>query len=258
LDDLQGVHAMTESPALPVQPLRQGYVSAHSRGRWAIALLIAGIAINVLSLLITPLQYYFPVVESEELNSANAVGMVAALLQLGFALLGIVVYIATIVIFLTWLYRSYENLPALGVPRNRIEYSSGWAIGSFFVPFVNLAVPYLAVRELWRKSMADSSTMFGELSPPAFFPLWWATWLLSNFAGNIYFRFVLTETPDPNLLLIGGIVTSVLNIVSAMFLIKVIKEINRQQMESSQSGPREFLSSGPPPPVQFSTLGIQS
>lgn len=74
------------------------------------------------------------------------------LFAIGLALVEIVVYIATVVFFLMWVYRARENLTAFGVGKRQLQYSSGWAVGSFFVPFVNLVVPYRAMKELWQKS----------------------------------------------------------------------------------------------------------
>ncbi len=60
--------------------------------------------------------------------------LVVALLELGLSFVELAVYMATIVVFLMWLYRSYENLPSFGVPRNQIQYSSGWAVAASLFP----------------------------------------------------------------------------------------------------------------------------
>lgn len=245
------------SPYPPVNYNTQPqFVSAHSRARLTIALLIAGAIVDVFSLLIIPLEVMFPISDNPE-DPIDAAGVLVGLLQLGLGLLTLGLYIATIVVFLMWLYRSYENMPALGVPRNTIQYSSGWAVGSFFIPFVSLVVPYRAVRELWRKSGANASTMFGELSPPAFFPWWWAFWLLSNFANQIYFRLSFSGKIDDSSVHILGGVTAILDIISALFAIQVIKEIDRRQAESAEQIPRSFVSLQPPmPPPDYSRPSV--
>ncbi len=69
----------------------------------------------------------------------------AVLLHSGVAaIFNLLVLIATIIVFLIWEHRSNSNLRPLGVPRP--EFSSGWAVGSWFVPIVNLVVPFQIVR----------------------------------------------------------------------------------------------------------------
>ena len=146
----------------------------------------------------------------------------------------VVVYVATIVAFLMWLYRSYENLPSFGVRRNNLKYSSGWAVGSFFVPFVSLVVPYRAVKELWNKSVPNSGEMFSDLGPPGFFPLWWAVWLVSNFANQIYLRLSWRGelTPETDAML--GVLTGILDILAAILALMVVREIDKQQTETRE------------------------
>src|SRR5918997_1098797 len=72
--------------------------------------------------------------------------------QWAVALIHLAVRIALVVAFLLWLHRASKNLAALGNPKSRIEYTPGWAVGWFFIPFANLVMPYRAVREVWVKS----------------------------------------------------------------------------------------------------------
>ena len=192
----------------------------------------------------------FPISESETetLSNADALGILVGLSYLGVGILAVIVYIATIVFFLMWLYRSYENLPAFGVPKHSIEYTSAWAVGSFFIPIVSLIVPYKAVRELWRKSLPKSEGLFREVSPPVFFPIWWAFWLISSFIGQLYFRMMLREDfafdPPPAV----DAITGLLDIAAAILAVMVVREIDKQQTESSKLIPPI---SEPPPPVAF-------
>ncbi|HWN11217.1 MAG TPA: DUF4328 domain-containing protein [Pyrinomonadaceae bacterium] len=197
------------------------------------------------------LQFVFPklALSGEEINEPEL--LVFGLLMLGVGLIQLAVYLATIVAFLMWLYRSYENLPSFEVRTSNIQYSSGWAVGSFFVPFVNLVVPYRAVKELWSKSVPKAAEMFSEPGPPVFFPLWWATWLISNFADYIYFRLSWRGELDPDLDATLGVLTGMLEIVAAILAIMVIREIASQQEKSASLIPRELGSPGLPPPPSF-------
>lgn len=62
------------------------------------------------------------------------------------AILEILLRVATITFFLIWEYRAFNNLSVLRA-RN-LEFSPGWAVGWWFVPFANLVKPFQVVREL--------------------------------------------------------------------------------------------------------------
>jgi hypothetical protein len=201
--------------------------------------------------LISLLQFVFPQLALAEEEIDDPALLLFGLLMLGIGLIQLAVYLATIVTFLMWLYRSYENLPSFGVRKNDSQYSSGWAVGSFFVPFVNLLVPYRAIKELWSKSVAGSREMFSEPSPPIFFHLWWAAWLISNFANNIYLRLSWRGQLTSDAEATFGVFTGLLDIAAAILAIMVVREIDRQQSESAQLISREFVSPHLPPPPVF-------
>lgn len=214
-------------------------------------LLAANAVLSVGSILLSALQFIFPrlALAEEEINEPELI--VFGLLVLGVGLIEIAVYIATVVAFLMWLYRSYENLPSFGAHRNSIQYSSGWAVGSFFVPFANLVVPYRAIKELWSKSVPNRLEMFSEPGPPSFFPLWWAAWLLSGFANNIYFRLSWNEQLNPEVEATLGMLTGMLDIVSAVLAIMVVREIDKQQEISASLVPQGLMNPEIPPPPTF-------
>ena len=54
--------------------------------------------------------------------------------------------------FVVWLWRAAKNQQALGRQPERL--SSGWAIGGWFIPLANFAIPVLVVQDLWRGSDA--------------------------------------------------------------------------------------------------------
>jgi hypothetical protein len=214
-------------------------------------LLAASAVLSLALMLLSLLQFIFPQLAfaDEEINDPQL--LLIGLLLVGLALIQFAVYIATIVAFLMWLYRSYENLPSFGMRSNDIQYSSGWAVGSFFIPFVNLVVPYRAVKELWSKSVPKALEMFSAPAPPAFFPLWWAAWLISNFANNIYLRSSWRGQLTPEVDAMLGVFTGMLSILAAILAIMVVREIDKQQSESAKLIPREFASPQIPPPPAF-------
>jgi len=165
-----------------------------------------------------------------------AIGLLAVGIG-GFTFLG---FIATIVVFLIWMRRSYWNILALG--NRRLEYSPAWAVGCWFVPFVNLARPFSIIKEIWRKS--DPETLELENAPLAqtveqssivapMFGLWWGLWIISNVASNFSTRFSLgANTLDEH---IGtfwvDIVASVLTAFAALLAITVVRAVTARQEE---------------------------
>jgi hypothetical protein len=236
----------TQIPQPPPAPYQYTpYVSAHNRARLVTILLIVGVVISLLTIPSHVLDMYaLPFGEEQEISD-NPMGFLAIALTGVLGLATIAVYIATAVVFLMWLYRVSNNVAAFG---KRTANSSGWAVGSFFVPIVNLFIPYQSVKDIWTKSepTGADSTLY-RYSPPGFFPAWWGFWIASNIASNAYFRMTLAETP-PEGSSIVGIISEILSIAAAVFAIQVVKEIDRRQEERARNLQQAFPAP-PPPPV---------
>lgn len=58
----------------------------------------------------------------------------------------IVAYIITSVFFLMWFRRAYNNLHQ---KVENLSFTEGWAVGSWFVPILNLIRPYQIMKELY-------------------------------------------------------------------------------------------------------------
>jgi hypothetical protein len=248
------------------------YRSGRTRAQIAVFLLVASIVTALLSPLVSYIQVWLPDAfpagaEADAPASADdASGLLIGLLFIGAGLSIIAVYAATVVAFVMWIHRAYSNLTALGNPKEGLEYSPGWAIGGFFIPFVNLVVPYRVVREIWVKSdpviRSEQDWMFSS-SPeaPGLIKLWWAFWLLSNFANNILFR-IAGEAETPEALLWEGHLSAgvaVLEIIAAVLAIRVVRGIDRRQEERSRHVTFAYAVPPPPtPPTPWPTPGTQS
>ena len=244
------------SPApYPSAPSFQtSYKSAHKRARIVRILLLIGAALNAVLLVFYFIHFVAPDTMITD-DTTEPTTIIIALMEGGVALLSVGVYIATIVFFLMWIYRANENLGAFGTSST---YSSGWAIGSWFIPFASLVIPYRATKELWNKSVPNTGNMFSDLSPPAFFPIWWTFWLLSNFASNAYLRLSFNEQLSTETDAMLGALTSILSIVAALFAMKVVAEIDKQQTESASLMGQQGLAPGPPPPEVFINQPLQT
>ena len=230
-------------------PYPAPFNSAHVRAGIVKILLIASAVVSGVSLVVESLSLAFPPV-TEELDPAdNPASFVIALMIFLVAVLSLIIYVATVVFFLMWLYRAHDNLRAFN-PWHRPDYSPGWAVGSFFIPFVNLVVPYRAVKEVWQKSIPPDEALLAAPGPPAHFPIWWLFWLLASFAGNISMRVSFNESVDESTATIISIVAGALSVVAALFAYLVVDAIDKRQEEASVKLKLGTFAGPPPPPAE--------
>ncbi len=213
-------------------------------------LLIVGAFATGMSLLAEAISLALPPLTEEQDLGDNPMGVLMVFLIFLLAVLEFIIYVATVVFFLMWLYRAHNNLRAFN-QWNRLEYSAGWAVGSFFIPFVNLVVPYRAVREVWEKSVPPDQAHLAEPGSPASFPLWWLFWLLSSFANNISMRLAFNENVPESTATVVSIIASALSIVAAVFAYQVVDVIDMRQEETSARVNLGQFSGPPPPPTNL-------
>lgn len=164
-------------------------------------------------------------VSFEDATAADERSADAALAQL-------VVYVATVIAFLAWFWRAYRNLPGLGIREPRFR--SGWAIGAWFVPILNLFRPKQIANDIWRATAPDAlangwRSYRGE-SVSGLLHAWWALWLLADFGGRLTGRLYLNSdsiSSQQNAAYVS-IVTDVLYAIAAVLAILVIRAITRR------------------------------
>jgi Domain of unknown function (DUF4328)/Protein of unknown function (DUF2510) len=98
------------------------------------------------------------------------------------ALVDLLLWLGTAVVFIVWFRRAYRNLPALGVEAPR--FSSGWAVGAWFVPFLNLVRPKQIMDDIWQASdpALPARQSGAGIRPPVPFLLtaWWTMFIVTN------------------------------------------------------------------------------
>ena len=67
------------------------------------------------------------------------------------------VTLITVVFFAMWIYRAAANVVAANVVG--FDFTPGWAVGWYFVPFANLVQPFLAMRQIWNASHSGGSDL---------------------------------------------------------------------------------------------------
>jgi hypothetical protein len=94
------------------------------------------------------------------------------------------VAILTGIAFLMWLHGSYRALALTG--SRTTDVTPGWAVGYWFIPFLNCVRPYQVVRRLWQRSQCGNALVDVAAEPaPPLLGAWWATYLLSSFFSVI-------------------------------------------------------------------------
>ncbi len=145
----------------------------------------------------------------------------------------VILYLVTAILFLQWTSIVYKNLTAISV--RKPSFTPGWAIGSWFVPFLNLVRPYQIIRETWWVSSfpteADNAGPTFTPTAPVAIKSWWAVYLLSGFLGQAIFRMTQNAETLPALLTVSQlqIASDVIGILSAGLALKVVRIVSVSQ-----------------------------
>lgn len=104
----------------------------------------------------------------------------------------IILVLATIITFIMWLHRAYKNLHQLKI--NTLQFTPGWAIGGWFVPFLNFVRPFQIVSEVWNETQAYvlPEEQKRTIAPKTLVGLWWGFWIADNLFANLAGRIMLS------------------------------------------------------------------
>lgn len=174
----------------------------------------------------------------ELLEAAGVIDIDAAVpsaLSLAFSLIYVaffVVFVISVVLVGMWIYRAHANLFAAGL--GELEYSPGWSVGWFFVPIANLFKPMQAMRELWNASYGTDNSYGSET--PSSISIWWGTYIAGNIVSYASLRLDLggSGTSAASTAALIGAVGSVLTVISAWFLLQIVREVMEGQRNHLQ------------------------
>ncbi len=134
--------------------------------------------------------------------------------------------------FLLWFHRVYSNVLAFGVVG--LKYSPAWAIGGFFIPLVQLVLPYRVGREIWVASGPGVLKVVGPRAAAASsgpVGLWWGL-CLATIVTSPFARFAGEGTAA--LLTVG--VQQLLYFSAALATVHLIRRLNLRQAERALAG----------------------
>lgn len=141
-----------------------------------------------------------------------------------------VVSLFTAVSFSVWTFRVVANAHA--VAPSKLEYSPEWAVGSYFVPIVNLYRPLLALREAYD----TFCSRLGEVPRRWLLYLWWATFIGSTFVATIVVRMTANAQTIEAILQHSRVETATC-VIAALLDIFAIAVVSRVGRASSRSAP---------------------
>jgi hypothetical protein len=97
------------------------------------------------------------------------------------AIAGLVVLLITGIVWLVWQHRSQANLHAARL--RELDYTPGWVVGWWLIPFASLVKPFQTVRELWKASSGDDPWWQNPTWP--LIGWWWAAWIAALVLGRV-------------------------------------------------------------------------
>jgi hypothetical protein len=148
------------------------------------------------------------------------------------------VFLATAFLFVVWFRRAYTNVGRLGV--DGLRYGPRWAVGAWFVPFLNFVRPKAIANDIWRGSdpkLAPEATVGLATPVPWYLNAWWAAFLLSGIAERIAFSSARNAQTlsGLNSATTALIWSDALDIVAAIAAVVVVVDIFRRQQERASS-----------------------
>jgi hypothetical protein len=199
---------------------------------WARGLLYAEAALAAVAIISGVMEYSVLNAMKNGAYSSEAEMIAAAeandARQMIIGIVQFAVIIASIIVFLMWVYRSNKNARALTA--QSMHYTPGWSVGWFFIPIANFWKPYQAVKEIWLASGDPANA--GASNPQPLLGWWWFFWLISLFASNAAFRLTLrAESMDDFIIAnIVTIISDALDIPSCLLTAAVVAGIHKMQM----------------------------
>ena len=193
-------------------------------------------ASGVLALLTAPVNLQPATAIEEFLSTGNPSVFddsdnLLAILAIPSAIVGI----TTIVLFLVWFSRAYKNLPALGI--RRLRFTAGWAVGAWFVPFLNLVRPKTITNDLWRTSDPDlppEPTAAWRDRPVSGIVHWWgAIYLFSIISVTFDIGDGQIDQRDATFARLDAF-RNVLSFVAALLAIRVVGGITERQRQRAE------------------------
>ena len=211
----------------------KAYEPIRGLGKWAVGALAATAVLSAIAVV----SDVFELRLLERAESPEGITMDEAnandLRQAVIGILQFLLLIVTAVFFILWFHRAYTNLGALDA--DGLRRATGWAVGSWFVPILNLWWPKQIANDIWRASdpsrERDQGTAWRGAPVPALYALWWGLWIVGGILANV--AFVLSigaeEIPELKASTIAYILSDSVDVLAAIAAILVVRRTTDRQ-----------------------------
>lgn len=107
-----------------------------------------------------------------------------------YGYLGLIIWIGVAITIIKWFRRAYYNTRQINP--NVVSLADGWAVGSWYVPIVNLYMPFKIMCEIWKGSLQAAQTNIETRYPKALLNLWWLSYIadLGLFFFGIFWQYL--------------------------------------------------------------------
>lgn len=142
------------------------------------------------------------------------------------AVIMLLLYVGTAIVFIQWFRRAYYNLHQLS---NKPSYSEGWAAGAWFVPFMNLGRPFNIMKEMMTISedmLVQANLTREDSSRRRSVGIWWTLWIAVSVLIDVNAR-IQAKSEDLTVLTnstLADVILSLLYIPLTIFTVKMIKK----------------------------------
>jgi Domain of unknown function (DUF4328) len=212
---------------------RPEYRPLRRRAAWVLALLVVGIVVDAVCVVSGLMERSLladiargDLVTSSEADSNDIRQAIVAGVQ------GIV-FVLTCIAFLFWFSRAYRNLEALGAAP--LRFGKGWAVGSWFVPILNIWRPKQIANDIWRASdpeaARDQESTWRGGSVPGLYLAWWLAYLAMSWLYSTASRLTFNAEEISELRAVNGVylAADVLGIVAGVLAVLVVRRTTKRQ-----------------------------
>lgn len=201
------------------------------RAKIAILMILIVGSLDFLTTISEFLRYRLLKSISEGANVTTGVAESSDLMQQVLAGIYMLAYFISIVTFLLWFRRGYFNL------HERVEginYTEGWAVGAWFIPFLNLLRPLQIMKEMYIESDAlipDENKNYQINNKLSIVGWWWGFWIVNNVVSNLQLRLTMNATTIEDHIFTTslGMISSAIGIPLAILAAIVIRDYSKME-----------------------------
>jgi len=158
------------------------------------------------------------------IESNESLNTIVSIIQTAIAVI-------TVIAFLLWFYKAHKNTAL--VSKQPLKYSPAWSVGGFFIPLINLVLPYKVAKEIWYAS-SDNAYDFNQLNKKpmvGFIMTWWLLFIFSSGASRLSSRLILKAEELKSFIeaTISYIISDSLIILGSIAAIYFIKSVSNVQ-----------------------------